>query len=353
MSTEARPDSATPSVTIVMAAFRATFLDEAVRSVLEQDYPALELVAIDDSGGADVMPILERHASREPERMTVAKHPNVGQARTLNRGFGLARGELLGHLGDDDVLLPGAVAKLAGALASAPEAVAAHGAYEVMDETGEVTGTARTGEWSLVEALRLHHSPVGPGALVRRAVLERVGGWDPDLRYRSDFDFWIRAASAGPFAFVSDPVARWRAHPDALSAESATAIAAEHVNLVEKVFAGDDLPDEVSAVRAEAFRSAYIQAAVVCSPSVPVAAGSRYAIADRLAPGAWGWGPADLQGDARLAALEAELERRDEAIARLRGRVEKLSTRRSHAVPPPWWRRVARRARSWVVRSTP
>jgi glycosyltransferase involved in cell wall biosynthesis len=352
MAPEVHADSATPTVTIVMAAFRATFLDEAVRSVLEQDYPELELVALDDSGGADVMPILERHASRDPERVRIVKHPTVGQARTLNRGFELARGELLGHLGDDDVLLPGAVAKLAGALASAPEAVVAHGAYQVMDETGEVTGTARTGEWSLVEALRLHHSPVGPGALVRRPVLERMGGWDPDLRYRSDFDFWIRVASAGPFAFVSDPVARWRAHPGALSAEPATAIAAEHVSLVEKVFAGDDLPDEISAVRAEAFRSAYIQAGVVCSPSVPVPAGARYAIADRLAPGAWGWGPADLQGDARLAALEAELERRDEVIARMRRRVEKLSSRRSNAIPP-WWRRVARRARSWVVRSTP
>jgi hypothetical protein len=93
MSAEAHPDSATPGVTIVIAAFKPTFLDEAVRSVLEQDYPALELVALDDSGGADVMPILERHASREPERMTVARHPTVGQARTLNRGFGLARGD--------------------------------------------------------------------------------------------------------------------------------------------------------------------------------------------------------------------------------------------------------------------
>src|SRR5436190_11609912 len=115
-----------PSVSIVLATHnRPDWLRLAIDSVLAQDYPDLELLVMDD-GSTDRTPeLLKQYARRNPsERFRFERHDNTGQARTLNRGWRIARGELLGYLSDDDLLAPGAVDRLVTEFED-PEIVAA------------------------------------------------------------------------------------------------------------------------------------------------------------------------------------------------------------------------------------
>src|SRR3954447_20668619 len=104
-------------------------------SVLDQSHPNLELLVMDD-GSADGTPeLLEEYSRRHPpERFRASRHENMGQARTLNRGYEMARGEILGYLSDDDLLARGAVARLVAELRADPAAVAAHTRYRVVDQ---------------------------------------------------------------------------------------------------------------------------------------------------------------------------------------------------------------------------
>ena len=131
---------------------REEFLAEAIESVLAQDYPALELLVLDDGSTDGTPEIAERYARSHPSAFRWTRHENMGQARTLNRGFELARGELLGYLSDDDALVPGAVTAVAGALIEDPEAVVAYPAWHYVDEQGEIVDTYTPIEYSVVDS---------------------------------------------------------------------------------------------------------------------------------------------------------------------------------------------------------
>ena len=121
--------------------------------------------------------MLERYAKAHPKRLRWEGHEQMSQAETLNRGFEMARGELIGYLNSDDLFLPGAVTKLATLLVENPDAVLAYPAYRVIDEDGEAIADMAPPDYTAAEAVRLHNCIVNVGAIFRRRVIEGVGGW--------------------------------------------------------------------------------------------------------------------------------------------------------------------------------
>src|SRR6185312_5624338 len=117
-----------PGVSIVLATYnRHEWLRLAMDSVLGQSYPNTELLVMDDGSTDETPDLLEDYARRHPpERFRFSRHENMGQARTLNRGYEMARGEILGYLSDDDLLSRGAVARLIAELGEHPDAVAVY-----------------------------------------------------------------------------------------------------------------------------------------------------------------------------------------------------------------------------------
>ena len=93
----------------------------AMDSVLGQSYPNLELLVMDDGWTDGTPELLEEYSRNHPlERFRFSRHENMGQARTLNRGYEMARGEILGYLSDDDLLARGAVPGSSPSCASIP-----------------------------------------------------------------------------------------------------------------------------------------------------------------------------------------------------------------------------------------
>jgi glycosyltransferase involved in cell wall biosynthesis/uncharacterized coiled-coil protein SlyX len=307
-----------PTVTIVIPTHdRVDLLRHAIDSVLAQEYEALTLLVIDD-GSTDATPeLLDRYAREHPRRVRTARHDNVGQARSLNRGFEMVETELVGYLSSDDTLRPGAVGELAQVLAADPGAVLAYPGYHVIDEQGEVVDTIEPPQWSRAEAVRLQDTIVGPGALMRRAALVEAGPWRPDLRYLGDFELWLRLSERGRFRRVERPLACWRRHPGALTiSDRGLEMARERVRLVEELYARDPSP-ELEAVRAQAHRNAYVLAAIVVAPGVN-AAGERYYISDSHARA--------ISSSAGSADAEAKLAEMRERVAGQREQIDELRT---------------------------
>jgi hypothetical protein len=248
-----------PSVSIVLATHnRREWLRLAMDSVLAQSYPDLELVVMDD-GSTDETPELLAEYSRRypPERFRFSRHENMGQARTLNRGYEMARGEILGYLSDDDLLAGDAVARLVTELRD-PEVVAVYPGYRMIDETGKIVDTVRPVEYSPLEAFRLHDTIIGPGGLVRREALESTGGWDPSLHWMGDLMLWMGVGRAGRVVLVPEPLASWRRHPAGITLQTSLQRAREHLRLAELGASLLDLPSDATAIRAEALRNACV-----------------------------------------------------------------------------------------------
>lgn len=190
-----RPPAPPPSITIVTPSFQqGRFLGRTIRSVLDQRYPALEYVVQDggsDDGSVEVIRANEDSLARWESR------PDEGQAQAINLGFEGTSGEVMAWLNSDDVLLPGALAYVAGYLAARPDVDAVYGHRILIDEAGR-----RIGSWVLPrhddEVLRLVDFVPQETLFWRRSVWERSGGrLDEDLRYAIDWDLLLRFLEVG------------------------------------------------------------------------------------------------------------------------------------------------------------
>lgn len=253
-----------PLVTIVTPAYnRASYLDETIRSVLEQDYPNLEYIVLDDGSTDDSAEVIRKYAAS----LRFESHLNMGETRTVNRGFSLARGEILGVVNSDDPLYPGAVGKIVERFLARPDLLVAYPDWDMIGPEGEFQQRITTFEYDYRNMIRWHHCVPGPGAFFRRGVAERLGGRDTQFRYVADFDFWLRAGLLGPFERIPEVLATFRTHPDSASVSAkGSSMAEEHIRLVRKIYALPELPEEVLRVRREAFSSAHFVASVVCGP---------------------------------------------------------------------------------------
>lgn len=252
-------DDANPLVSIVIPAYNhAAYLEEAVRSVLAQDYPRVELLVIDDGSTDDTGKVLQRLGGdffRETQ-------PNMGQAGTLNRGWQMARGTILGYLSADDALRPGAVMAAVDALAAHPAAVATYCDFELMDPGSRTVRTVTAPAFDRTRLVSELECAPGPGAFFRRAAWERAGPWNPRLRQMPDYDFWLRLALHGPFVKIGQTLARFRVHEASQTfAQTSEARADEPVRIIEAFFARADLPDPVRALRQRATAMAHLTSA--------------------------------------------------------------------------------------------
>lgn len=252
-----------PLVTIITPAYnRADLIGATIESVLEQDYPHLEYIVLDDGSSDRTLAMIKEYDGR----LRWESHANIGETATVNRGFALARGEIIGVVNSDDPLLPGAVSKLVAALLAHPEAVVAYPDWQMIDGDGVTLQVVRTYDYhGPAEMVRRHYCLPGPGALFRRRVVDELGGRDPAFRYVGDLDFWFRAALIGPLLRVPEVLATFRSHGDSATvSQQGSAMADEHLALVEKFFRRRDLPPAVQEIRAEAIGSACFVAATVC-----------------------------------------------------------------------------------------
>ena len=258
-----------PLVTVITPAYnRAFFLEETIQSVLAQDYPRIEYIVLDDGSTDNTRDILAKYTGR----IIWETHPNMGETLTVNKGFGMAHGEILAVVNSDDPLLSRAVSTATAFMEAHPDILVAYPDWNKIGPDSKVIEHVQVPEFDYLYMLRHHHCIVGPGAFIRRKAFELADGRDPDFRYVADFDYWLRLGLYGPFARIPKTLATFRVHPVSASVSQKGAIMAdEHIRLIKKFYSRSALPQEVLKIRPEAFSSAHYVAAEMCGTAKKVA----------------------------------------------------------------------------------
>jgi hypothetical protein len=255
-----------------------------VESVLAQDYPHLEHLLLDDGSDDGTPALVDEFAARYPGRIRAFHHQNRGQAATINRGFDEAEGQVFSIVNSDDPVLPGLFTAVVGELVADPQLAGVYPDFLVIDEAGETLTELHPPDFSLAEMLRLGDNYLGPGVVFTRAMVDAVGGWSADYTSALDLDFWLRGALFGPYGHVPQALATWRSHQaaktvrDRMTDESIQ----ERFRILDSFFARADVPDEVRAVRQEAYRNLHVITALALTPEVN-APEERFVIHDRYA----------------------------------------------------------------------
>lgn len=211
-----------PRVTVLMPVFnRERFVDEAIASVIGQDYADFELLIVDD-GSTDRTPeILRDWAQRDPRIVVMTSARNQGCAAALNAGLGRARAPYVARLDSDDIMMPLRLAAQAAVLDREPGVALVSCAFEVMDVEGKYLGTWRGGETHEVIAFMLNFTNAVSGhgqVMYRRSEVVAAGGYDAEMRYGEDYDLWVRLLRRGRILSLPLIGMRQRQHDDRLSA---------------------------------------------------------------------------------------------------------------------------------------
>ncbi|MGA2261585.1 MAG: glycosyltransferase family 2 protein [Acidobacteriota bacterium] len=192
-----------PRITIVMPTLnQAKYIEEAVQSILEQNYENLECLVFDGGSTDGTLDILKRYE----DRLQWWSEKDRGQADAINKGLKRATGDILGYLNSDDLLEPGALDKVAGYFLEHPEVDLVYGEGYLMkaDGTGKHRFPATEPVFDLWRLIHLWDFILQQSTFWRRRLLERIGYFNESLHYGLDWDYWIRAAKAGKVGYIPE-----------------------------------------------------------------------------------------------------------------------------------------------------
>jgi glycosyltransferase involved in cell wall biosynthesis len=201
-----------PLITLVTPSFgQAAYLERTLQSVLGQDYPRLEYVVQDGGSRDGSAAILERYRARLAR---CSSAPDRGQGHALNQGFSETKGDVMGYLNSDDLLLPGALHEVAAAFARHPEVDVVYGHRIVIDEQDR-----EIGRWVLPthdDAVLSWADYVPQETLFwRRRIWQRTGARiDESFRFALDWELLLRFRDAGArFLRLPRFLGCFRVHP--------------------------------------------------------------------------------------------------------------------------------------------
>lgn len=250
------PPEQTPGVTVVTPNLnQAAYLEEALRSVLLQDYPDLEYLVIDGGSRDGSVEVIRRYA---PHLEYWTSEPDRGQSHALNKGLARATGEVVGWLNADDVYLPNTLKRVAMAFREDPELGLVYGDCLVLDErSGELRRWSGVGPPGCV-ALLVHGNGIPqPSAFVRRSVLERTGLLDESMHLAMDYDLWLRISKHTRARYLPEPLSVVRDHAATKTRRQAVEFVFEYVRAVDRFYAEPPVPAAARAVRNTAYARVY------------------------------------------------------------------------------------------------
>ena len=210
-----------PRVTVLMPVHNAaTFLREAIDSVLGQSWTDFELLIVDDGSSDGSGAMADQYAAAEP-RVRVEHVAHRGLVPALNLGLDTIETELIARADADDVNRPDRLARQIAFLDARPD-IGVCGSWVEAFPRREVCNKPE--HWDALRATLLCTAPVlNPTVLMRRHWIAHGGcRFDPAFVHAEDYDFWERAAHVTRFANISMTLVRYRRHPGQVSVTQGT-----------------------------------------------------------------------------------------------------------------------------------
>ena len=240
-----------PLVSIIIPNYNyGRFLAQAIDSALAQTYENREIIVADDGSTDESDQIIKSYGAA----IRSFKQKNRGVSAVRNRAFSEARGELIAYLDSDDVWLPEKLEKQVRLFEDA-EIGLVHCGCADFDNTGKIVAEHLNGlEGWVAEDLLRYQRPVilggGSAVVVRRAAIERAGGFDEKLKIGEDWEFYYRVARLYKVGFVPEILLKYRRHGSNHHA-NVKRMAIDLIYAYDKIFAAGG--DEIKHLKAACY----------------------------------------------------------------------------------------------------
>lgn len=208
-----------PRISIIIPSYnQGRFLEETILSIIDQQYPNLELFVVDGGSTDNSINIIKKY---EHNLAWWVSEKDKGQSEAINKGLKKATGELVSWVNSDDLLMPGSLQVISSNFISAPGQIGLiHGGAIVFDED-KIKETRLTYQSPNKEAYLGGMVFPQPAAFFRRNMVERVGYLDEQLHYGMDYDLFLRLALVSDFLPINNILAKYRLHQQSKSVSEA------------------------------------------------------------------------------------------------------------------------------------
>lgn len=226
-----------PLVSIVTPSFnQGRYLEETIRSLIEQPHRPVEHVVIDGGSTDGSVDLLRRY---EDKIAYWKSEPDAGMYDAINKGFARTSGEIMGYLNSDDKLMPWALSVVADVFRSLPQVEWVTSLYHTsLDTGGRVVACQSAGGYSRRGFYRGAHLPLRAwygrnfiqqdATFWRRSLWERAGGRvDDSMQLAGDFDLWARFFKHAHLYSINTPLGGFRRHQNQKTATQLSAYVQE------------------------------------------------------------------------------------------------------------------------------
>ena len=240
-----------PKVSILIPTFnRADYLKMAIDSAVNQTYPNVEILVLDDCSTDDTVSLLKAYSNIKNVTF-IRNERNIGFIKNWNKAVSLSSGEYIKIMGDDDILENNCIAEQVKILNECPDVGVVCCNYHIIDENGNIKNnnnpyrlfnkdTKENGE-EFIKNYLCGKRPVGwpTSILFRKEDFEKAGIFDADVGSAADIDMWCRILRSKNFYYLDQTLAYCRQWSGNLSKKlSKTGINHFHTKTVQYIKQG-------------------------------------------------------------------------------------------------------------------
>lgn len=204
-----------PKISIVTPSYnQGKFIEEAIKSVVEQNYPNFEHIILDNCSTDETIEILQKYP-----HLIWKSEPDRGQSDALNKGFSLATGDIIGWLNADDKYLSGCFSKIIKSFENYLDSDLVYGDYRWINEKGKVIQHRKELDFDffILKYLHVLYIPT-TSTFFKSRIFEEENFLDVSLKYAMDYEFFLRLAIKGyKFTHINVYLADFRWHDDSKS----------------------------------------------------------------------------------------------------------------------------------------
>lgn len=199
----------------------ARYVSAAIQSILDQTLHEFELVLVDDGSDDDSYDIASGFAERD-KRIRLFRGPATGLVAALNFGLAQVRGELVARMDADDLALPDRLRVQTAFLLKHPGVGMVGGNAILIDSWDRKLAPLRypASDGALRKLLSRQNAFIHPSVVIRRSVLDAVGGYRAEFVHAEDYELWLRIAKITELANLTEPVLLYRVHPQQVSVQN-------------------------------------------------------------------------------------------------------------------------------------